>query len=176
MRNSTVKLEAFILVGLFILTLIIFVVQFGIDDFFSNGWEFALNDATIILSIQKFVVPIFLFVVYFIYLLRQLFTRFKNQLANWILLITTSLLAILHPLLAEFLSLFLPPEEATGGWVAYPPLSALKEIPTVTPPDVTTHWLAVGIESFQVVFVLSLLGVALIVGRKWGIKVNQSAS
>lgn len=152
--NKEVKKEFLWLgfIGLVDFSLIQFIVGWG-----NWGLDIAIRDSYVVLSAMQIFFLLFLNICFFIYLLRVLLDKFKNQTANIILLIITGSLIYITSITVKFIG------SIDQGWILYPSFSSspviLKQKYTIT----ATINLYVQLYEIVQLMVLSVIGV--MIGR-----------
>ena len=98
----------------------------GYDDLDRSPLNIQLHDTYYVFSKSYAVFTISLLLIYMVYAVRQIFEKFRLIIPSFILLLTAILLiACTYMFFRTFL--FLGISDTTGGWVIYPPLSALPQ-------------------------------------------------
>jgi heme/copper-type cytochrome/quinol oxidase subunit 1 len=94
---------------------------------FLFGWSYQksiidlhLHDTYYVISSWLIITPLFFFVTFIVFFIKELRKSFGHKLSNWITIISGLTLVILLTILIQTFSQFL-----IGGWTSYPPLSAL---------------------------------------------------
>jgi hypothetical protein len=87
------------------------------------------EDIKLIFSTWKTLIPFIILVLWFLFLIWQIFTQFRKNLRNYILLfLTISVLGFIVYLNIHNLVEITQLAKGTNDWVIYPPLSALPQV------------------------------------------------
>ena len=89
-------------------------------SYLKNNVDIHLHDTYYVISSWLIIIPLFFFVTFMVFFVKELNKSFRQNLTNWITIIAGLTLVILLTILIQAFSQFL-----IGGWTAYPPLSAL---------------------------------------------------
>jgi hypothetical protein len=126
----------------------------------SATFDFHFHDTFFVLDTWQVLIPIFLFVVFFLFFIKEAFKYFSQTIPNVVILITGLLLiGVLILLNREFLKV-----GVSIGWTSYPPLSALPEPKPTINFDPVTIVIANVITALQIIVTASLL----VVTFRWG--------
>jgi heme/copper-type cytochrome/quinol oxidase subunit 1 len=122
MKNQLrpVLTEALWLIISAFLSIILPKFLFGWTDF-KGSIDIPLHDTYLVFSSWFVLVPLFLFMTFFIYFFKEKNKSFNRAVPNWIIVVSGLILVILLTLITKMISNF------SGGWTAYPPLSALSD-------------------------------------------------
>lgn len=115
------------LLWLLIAFIVASVICYLVFDWDARGAIVSLqkHDTYFVLSTAMVIPPVFLFMTFVLYFIKESRNRFSKKLPNIILLITGLLLITLLVFVNRELGKF----ETNYGWTAYPPLSMLPQSP-----------------------------------------------
>jgi hypothetical protein len=131
--------------------------------FLTGKLDIHLRDTYFLVSPMKILLLMFLLVTFIIYFLKGLRNSFRVTLSNWILaVIGLGVIIGLTSFVRNFSQHF------TGGWTAYPPLSALG--PGKVRELTQQYPISEVIANFLMVIQLVILIMLLFVTYRWGIK------
>lgn len=75
-----------------VLTMLLAILLFG-QRVFNFSFDYHLHDTYIVLSNLKVLIPLFLFITFFIYFIKEFANKFTRRIANWIL-VTSGILSL----------------------------------------------------------------------------------
>ena len=153
--------ELFWLTICFWLTVLLAAFLFG-WDFLNEDLDIHLHDTYFVFSTWSILTPFFLFVTFVLYVVKEKRKSFSRTFPNWLIIISGLTLVFSVTLLIKKFSQFA--NMLTGGWTAYPPLSALKD----PEPQLTENTLAKFIANFLTIVQFFILLLLLYVSYCWG--------
>lgn len=127
---------------------------------FINTIDLHFHDTYLVFKPSQILLPVFLFLTFLIYFIKESRYSYKRKFSNWILLIAgLGLVIVLTFIIKTFSQLF------PGEWTIYPPLSDLgpDNLPEVT-KDTVSDFILKFLVGIQVI----IMGMLLYVAYRWG--------
>ncbi len=147
-----------------VFTFLFSLLLFG-GTFLSGDLDLHFHDTYFVMSRGLILTPIFLFVFFLLYLIKEKRKSFSWALLNWLIIISgLSLIIMLTILIQAFSQIF-------TGWTLYPPLSDLGNSKG---PEFTTNHIAKFIANFLIVVQLVVLTLLLYFAYCWGGTKNEA--
>lgn len=160
-------IEAIWLIIAAFVSIILTKFLFGWKDF-NGSIDIPLHDTYFVSSSWRAILPLFLSTTFLLYFFKEKYKSFRRILPNWIIIVSGLALMILLTLIIKTISDFTV--DITGGWTAYPPLSALPQ----QEPQVSTENSLPTLIFYSLILIQSIIIIMLLYTTyRWGAAKND---
>jgi hypothetical protein len=130
---------------------------------FNGSIDIPLHDTYFVFSSWLALLPLFLTMAFLLYFFKEKYKSFSRIIPNWIIIVSGLSLMILLTIIIKMISDFAG--VVTGGWTAFPPLSAL---PNQEPKVIKVNTLPTLISYFLILIQSIIIMMLLYTTYRWG--------